>query len=60
MVIESLGQSQFHSMQDLLNADSIAIGNPAFVPAGVYAIESMIFYGLYAQLQPKLIFAVMC
>lgn len=40
-----------------LNADSIAIGNPAFVPAGVYAIESMIFYGLYAQLQPKLIFA---
>lgn len=57
VVIQQPGTTGFNNMQDLLNAESIAIGNPAFVPAGVYAIESMIFFGLFDQLQPKLIFA---
>lgn len=57
VVVQQPGTTGFNSMEDLVNAESIAIGNPAFVPAGVYAVESMIYYGLYDELQPKLIFA---
>jgi len=35
----------------------IAIGNPAFMPAGRYAREALVVAGLWANLEPKFIYA---
>jgi molybdate transport system substrate-binding protein len=42
---------------DLLNEDvaKVAIGDPEFVPAGMYGIQALDAYGITEQLQPKLI-----
>lgn len=44
------------SVQDLLKTRQVAIGNPAFVPAGVFAQELFTNSGISQQIQPKLVF----
>ncbi|WP_375507256.1 molybdate ABC transporter substrate-binding protein [uncultured Nostoc sp.] len=46
------------SVQDLLQPQvrQVAIGNPAFVPAGVFAQELFANSGISQQIQPKLVF----
>lgn len=40
--------------EDIVNANSIAIGDPASVPAGQYAQESLTNLGLYSGIEAKL------
>ncbi|MEH2397210.1 molybdate ABC transporter substrate-binding protein [Nostoc sp.] len=44
------------SVQDLLNLDKVAIGNPATVPAGGFAQELFTNSGISQQIQSKLVF----
>ncbi|MEH2407525.1 molybdate ABC transporter substrate-binding protein [Nostoc sp.] len=44
------------SVQDLLNVRQVVIGNPAFVPAGVFAQQLFTNSGISQQIQPKLVF----
>lgn len=58
MLITPRDQKRIQSFQDLLKKDihRIAIGEPSSVPAGTYAKESLIYYGLYDEIQDALIF----
>ena len=44
------------SVQDLLQLRQVAIGNPAFVPAGGFAQQLFTNSGISQQIQPKLVF----
>ncbi|HTS10763.1 MAG TPA: molybdate ABC transporter substrate-binding protein [Candidatus Limnocylindrales bacterium] len=47
------------SFQDLLRPEIkiVAIGDPRVVPAGAYAREVLVLFGLYDRLKPKFVFA---
>lgn len=41
--------------ETLINSNLIAIGDPAHVPAGIYAAQAMKYYGIDSIVKPKLI-----
>lgn len=41
------------TLKDLVRMDRIAIGNPAYVPAGQYAKQALENYGIYKQLKSE-------
>ena len=45
------------SFEDLAKAGTIAIGNPASVPVGRYAVEALRHLGLYGILKDRIVFA---
>lgn len=57
LVLIASSSSSVQSIEDLANADKIAIGTPETVPAGEYAKETLMNLGLWDILQDKLILA---
>lgn len=59
LVMISSAKKEFHSPDDLQNANVVSIGNPQTVPAGTYAARALKSYKLYDSLlgKKKLVFA---
>jgi len=57
LVVPNDSTLNISDFMDLLNGDvkQIAIGDPEFVPAGTYGMQTLDFFGITEQLQPKLI-----
>ncbi|MBD5641734.1 MAG: molybdate ABC transporter substrate-binding protein [Desulfovibrio sp.] len=55
VLIVPRGSAPVKGLQDLVNLGHIAIGNPASVPAGRYARDSLVNAGLWDKLEHKLI-----
>ncbi|MHB1391281.1 MAG: molybdate ABC transporter substrate-binding protein [Thermoleophilia bacterium] len=58
LVTPAAASGQINSFSDLGQSQvkKIAIGNPATVPAGRYARDTLIYFNLWDSLQPKLVY----
>ncbi|WP_167577423.1 molybdate ABC transporter substrate-binding protein [Ammoniphilus sp. YIM 78166] len=59
LVIPKNTRDEIKSFEDLQNptVEKIAIGHPESVPAGIYAKQSFMHFGIWEILQPKFVFA---
>jgi molybdate transport system substrate-binding protein len=59
LVVSTDMQAEVSSVSDLTKAEfgKLAIGEPESVPAGGYAKESLTYYKIWDQLQPKIVYA---
>jgi molybdate transport system substrate-binding protein len=57
LIVPAQSETKIHDFTDLAEAKKISIGDPRFVPAGMYATEVFQFYDLTQQVQAHLILA---
>lgn len=57
VLIVPAGSTELTSFEDIANASSIALGDPASVPAGQYAQEALTSLNLWDSIQEKVSFA---
>ena len=59
VLITSIEQQSVTTFQDLSNADleKIALGTPDVVPAGEYGMQALQFYGIWDNIQSKIVYA---
>ena len=59
MLIVRTGSTGIAGFQDLTKpaVKTVAVGEAQTVPAGKYAQEVLVHFGIYDQLKPKLVFA---
>lgn len=53
LIVPTGGEEGFSDFTDIVNADSIAIGDPESVPAGQYAEEALTNLGLWDSIQDR-------
>ena len=53
LIVPAEGESGLTSFEDIANADSIAIGDPASVPVGQYSEEALTNLGIWDSIQDK-------
>lgn len=53
LIVPAGSEDGFSSFEDIRNADAIALGDPASVPAGQYAKEALTNLGLWDELQDR-------
>lgn len=56
MIVPAGSESGFAEFGDIAKAETIALGDPASVPAGQYAQEALISFGIWEEIQPKVSF----
>lgn len=56
LIAPASGGEDLNSFEDIVKAQSIALGDPASVPAGQYAREALINLGLWDQIQDRVSF----
>lgn len=54
MIVPEGNEDRFSSFEEIVNADTIAIGDPESVPAGQYAKEALTNLGLWDQVEGRL------
>ena len=54
MIVPEGNEDRFSSIEEIVNADMIAIGDPKSVPAGQYAKEALTNLGLWDQVEGRL------
>ena len=54
LIVPSDGDSSLASFEDIVNAGSIAIGDPASVPVGQYSQEALTNLGIWDSIQDKI------
>ena len=54
MIVPEGNEDRFSSIEEIVNADMIAIGDPESVPAGQYAKETLTNLGLWDQVEDRL------
>ncbi|MBU6468684.1 MAG: molybdate ABC transporter substrate-binding protein [Betaproteobacteria bacterium] len=57
LIVPKAVNSTIHDFTDLAKTQKISIGDPRFVPAGMYATQVLRFYGLEKSVKSKLILA---
>ncbi len=53
LIVPAGGEEGFETFEDIANAQSIALGDPASVPAGQYAEEALTSLGIWDSIQDK-------
>ena len=53
LIVPTGSDKEIQSFEDIVKADSIALGDPASVPAGQYSEEALTNLGLWDQIQDK-------
>ncbi len=53
LIVPTGSDKEIQSVEDIVKADSIALGDPASVPAGQYSEEALTNLGLWDQIQDK-------
>ena len=56
LIAPASGEEDLNSFEDIVKAQSIALGDPASVPAGQYAREALTNLGLWDQIQDRVSF----
>ena len=56
LIAPASGGEELNSFEDIVKAQSIALGDPASVPAGQYAREALTSLGLWDQIQDRVSF----
>lgn len=56
LIVPTGSDSKFAKFEDIENAESIALGDPASVPAGQYAEEALTNLGIWDKIQDKVSF----
>lgn len=56
LIVPTGNEKKLEKFEDIENADSIALGDPASVPAGQYAQEALINLGIWDKIQDKVSF----
>jgi molybdate transport system substrate-binding protein len=56
LIVPAGGDSAITSFEDIVNADSIALGDPESVPVGQYSEEALTNLGIWDQIQDKVSF----
>lgn len=53
LIVPAVSDSKLEKFEDIVNAESIALGDPASVPAGQYAEEALTSLGIWDSIQDK-------
>ena len=56
LIVPTRNEKKLEKFEDIENADSIALGDPASVPAGQYAQEALTNLGIWDKIQDKVSF----
>ena len=56
LIVPTGNEKKLEKFEDIENADSIALGDPASVPAGQYAQEALTNLGIWDKIQDKVSF----